>query len=122
LIFRTNPNMKITSIIQSDSRLTGGLLILLMGAILITASARADVSEQQAKREANFKAADADGDGALTQFEFQAFIDTNADDNLGQAAKIRRFGAYDRAFNRVDKDKSGTVTWSEVMDGLAAAN
>ena len=114
--------MKITSIIQSDSRLTGGLLILLTGAILITVSARADVSEQQANREANFKAADADGDGALTQSEFQAFIDANADDNLGQAAKVRRFGAYDRAFNRVDKDKSGTVTWSEVMNGLAAAN
>ena len=114
--------MKITSIIQSDSRLTGGLLILLMGAILMTPVAQADASEQQAKREVNFKAADANGDGALTESEFQAFIDANADDNLGQAAKIRRFGAYDRAFNRVDKDKTGTVTWSEVMDGLAAAN
>ena len=114
--------MKITATIQSDPRRAVGLLILVMGAILITPGAGADVSEQHAKREANFKAADVQGDGALTQAEFQAFIDANADDNLGHAAKLRRFGAYDRAFNKLDKDKSGTVTWSEVMDGLAAAN
>ena len=114
--------MKLLAPIQSDSRLTGGLLILVMGVILITLGARADVSEQQAKREANFKAADVHAYGALTQGEFQAFIDANADDNLGHAAKLRRFGAYDRAFRKLDKDKSGTVTWSEVMDGLAAAN
>ena len=114
--------MKIAATIQSDSRLTVGLLILVIGAILIAPNARADVSEQQAKREANFEAADVHGDGALTEAEFQAFIDANADDNLGHAAKLRRFGAYDRAFKKLDKDNSGTVTWSEVMDGLAEAN
>jgi Ca2+-binding EF-hand superfamily protein len=93
-----------------------------MGAILIAPSVRADVGEQQANREANFKAADVDGDDALTQAEFQDFINANADDNIGHAAKLRRFGAYDRAFDKLDKDKSGTVTWSEVMDALAAAN
>ena len=114
--------MKLMPTIQTDSRLTGGLLILVMGAILITPGARADVSEQQARREANFRAADVQGDGALTQAEFQAFIDSNADDNLGHAAKLPRFGAYERAFQKLDKDKSGTVTWSEVTDGLAAAD
>ena len=114
--------MKITSAIQTKSRLIDCLLVLIAGAILITPNASADVSDQQAKREENFQAADANGDGALTPAEFQAFIDANADDNLGHAARLRRFGAYDRAFNKVDKDKSGTVTWSEVMDGLAEAN
>ena len=120
--FRAKPYMQILLNIQTDSRLTRGLLILLMGAILTAPGVRADAGEQQAKREANFKAADADGDGALTQAEFKAFIDANADDNLGRAAQLKRFGAYDRAFNKLDKDESGTVTWSEVMDGLAEAS
>ena len=102
--------------------MVSGLIILHVLVILATPSAQADDSEQQAKREVNFKAADADGNGALTQAEFQDFINANADDNIGHAAKLRRFGAYDRAFEKLDKDKSGTVTWSEVMDGLAAAN
>ena len=114
--------MNIMLNIQTDSRLNRGLLILLMGAILLAPVVRADVGEQQEKREANFATADANGDGALTQAEFKAFIDANADDNLGRAAQLKRFGAYDRAFNKLDKDKSGTVTWSEVMDGLAAAS
>jgi len=114
--------MKSVAIIQTDSRLTGFLLILVMSAVLITAGARAEDNEVQAKREANFKAADVLGDGALTRAEFQAFIDANADDNLGHAAKLQRFGAHDRAFKKLDKDKSGTVTWSEMMEGLAAAN
>ena len=114
--------MKTMATIPTDSRLVSGLIILLLLVILATPSAQADDSEQQAKREVNFKAADADGNGALTQAEFQDFINANADDNIGHAAKLRRFGAYDRAFDKLDKDKSGTVTWSEVMDGLAAAN
>ena len=116
------PYMKISLNIQADLRLTRGLLILLMGAILIAPCVRADIGEQQEKREANFETADANGDGALTQAEFKAFVDANADDNLGRAAQLKRFGAYDRAFDRLDRDKSGTVTWSEVMDGLAEAS
>ena len=54
--------------------------------------------------------------------EFRAFIDANARDNVGRASTVKRFGAYDRAFNRVDQDGSGTVTWSEIMQGLAEAN
>jgi Ca2+-binding EF-hand superfamily protein len=122
LTFRIKPNIKIMATTKIDSRPTGGLLILVMGAILITLSARADVSEQQAKREANFKAADLHGDGALTQAEFRAFIDANAEDNLGHATTLRRFGAYDRAFKKLDKDESSTVSWLEVMDALAEAN
>ena len=114
--------MKTMATIPTDSRLVSGLIILLLLVIFETPSAQADDSEQQAKREVNFKASDAYGNGALTQAEFQDFINSNADDNIGHAAKLRSFGAYDRAFEKLDKDKSGTVTWSEVMDGLAAAN
>ena len=114
--------MIITATDKSIPRPVGILLILLMGAIIYISTAQAETTEQKAKREANFKAADVDGDGALTQAEFKVFIDSNADDNIGQAAKLRRFGVYDRAFEKLDKDKSGTVSWSEVMDGLAAAN
>jgi Ca2+-binding EF-hand superfamily protein len=120
LTIRIKSNMKSKATIQAGSRLTGCLLILMLSAMLLAPFANADASEQQAIREANFAAADADGDGALTPTEFKAFIDANADDNLGQAATLRRFGAYDRAFKKLDKDES-TVTWSEVMDGLAAA-
>jgi Ca2+-binding EF-hand superfamily protein len=114
--------MKKTPTTQSDVRLNGALIILVTTAILMAPSVLAEDSEQQMKREANFKAADADGDGALTSAEFQAFIDANAEDNLGRAALIKRFGAYDRAFNRLDTDNNGTVTWSDVMDALAKAN
>jgi Ca2+-binding EF-hand superfamily protein len=114
--------MKIIEIIRTRSQLTGGLFILLLGSILMTPNVQANQSEQQAKREANFRAADADGNGALSQAEFQTFIDANADDNLGHASKIRRFGAYERAFKKVDKDNNGTVSWSEVMEGLAESN
>ena len=114
--------MKKTRTTQSDFRLTGALIILVTTAILMAPSVLAEDSEQQMKREANFKAAVADGDGALTSAEFQAFIALNAEDNLGRAALIKRFGAYNRAFNRLDTDNSGTVTWSDVMDALAEAN
>ena len=114
--------MKITATAKSNPRPVGILLILLLGAILHISTVQAETTEQQAKREANFKAADINGEGALTEAEFKVFIDANADDNIGHAAKLRRFGVYDRAFEKLDKDKSGTVTWSEVMDGLAAAN
>jgi Ca2+-binding EF-hand superfamily protein len=114
--------MKTMVRIQANSRLNHSLIMLVISTILITPSVRADDKEQQAIREVNFTTADVDGDGALTQAEFQAFIDANADDNLGRAATLRRFGAYERAFNKLDKDNSGTVSWSEVMDGLAEAN
>lgn len=114
--------MKFFNPSQLNSRLTSVRIVLLASAVAIAPVALADGDEEQAMREANFKAADADGDGALTQEEFRVFIDANARDNVGRAATVKRFGAYDRAFNRVDQDGSGTVTWSEIMQGLAEAN
>ncbi|MCR9078979.1 MAG: EF-hand domain-containing protein [Hyphomonadaceae bacterium] len=65
--------------------------------------------------EANFEAADADGDGALDRDEFKAFINANAESNLGRAKQIRRFRAYGRAFSRLDADGSKSVTWEEIQ-------
>lgn len=62
---------------------------------------------------ANFAKADADADGNLEFDEFKGLINANADSGFRQAAKIRRFGAYDRAFAAVDRNGDGQVTWSE---------
>ena len=68
----------------------------------------------QAKARENFQQADADGNGKLTRAEFRNFINANADDGLGRAGMVRRFGAYDTAFDRVDKNKDGVVTPTEL--------
>lgn len=65
--------------------------------------------------EANFKQANASATGALTAAEFKAFIDLNAAAGIGKAAKIKSFGAYDKAFAGVDADKDGLVTWDEYL-------
>ncbi len=62
----------------------------------------------------NFKQADGNEDGKLTRSEFRKFIDANATDDIGRASMIKRFGAYDRAFARVDANKDGLVTPKEL--------
>ena len=66
--------------------------------------------------EANFAAADADGSTGLDATEFRSLIDANAISKIGRAATVKRFGAYDRAFNIADKDGDGFVTWTEIME------
>lgn len=67
------------------------------------------------KAEANFKQANASGSGTLTATEFKAFIDLNAASGLGKAARVKSFGAYDKAFAGVDANKDGVVTWDEYV-------
>ncbi len=74
-----------------------------------------EVNDQHAVAEANFQAADANDDGALDRDEFKAFINANAEHNLGRAKQIRRFRAYGRAFSRLDSDGSKSVTWAEIQ-------
>ncbi|MEP3420653.1 MAG: EF-hand domain-containing protein [Erythrobacter sp.] len=69
-----------------------------------------EVADDQAKARENFQQADADNDGKLTPAEFREFINANADDGLGRAGMVRRFGAYDTAFERIDKNEDGLVT------------
>ena len=64
--------------------------------------------------EANFASADANGDGVLDRDEFKAFINANAESDLGRAKQIRRFKAYGRAFSTLDADGNKSVTWAEV--------
>jgi len=76
----------------------------------------AEENEVRAIVEANFEAADADGSGSLDASEFRALIDANAGHQIGRAAMVRRFGAYDRAFGRADRDGDGSVAWSEIVN------
>lgn len=68
----------------------------------------------RAKSQANFASADGDGDGALSRAEFEVFVNANAEDRIGRARQIRRFGAYGRAFSTLDKDGDGKVTGPEL--------
>ena len=98
--------MKISPIVAASALLFASPLL---------ASGEAD---DQAKARENFQQADADNDGKLTPAEFRSFINANADDGLGRAGMVRRFGAYETAFERVDKNADGVVTAPE----LAAAS
>ena len=92
--------------------------IVAVSALLVASPLLAnDKSDDQAKARENFQQADTDNDGKLTRAEFRKFIDANADDGLGRAGMVRRFGAYGRAFETVDKNADGVVTATE----LAAA-
>jgi hypothetical protein len=83
---------------------------------MVTSAAQAQLAPEALKvAEANFKQANASATGALTAAEFKAFIDLNAAANIGRAAKIKSYGAYDKAFAGVDADKNGAVTWDEYV-------
>ena len=62
----------------------------------------------------NYQQADADGDGRLVLAEFTKFIDLNAADGLGTAARVSSRGLHGRAFERVDANGDGVVTPEEL--------
>ncbi len=63
----------------------------------------------------NFDAADVDSNGSLDAAEFPALINANAEHDIGRSKMVKRFGAYERAFNTADKDGDGQVAWAEIM-------
>ena len=63
----------------------------------------------------NFRQADANNDGVLVQAEFAAFIDLNAAQGLGNAARVKSRGLHAKAFRRVDGNGDGRVTPSELQ-------
>lgn len=71
--------------------------------------------DNDAVAEANFEAADLNSDGGLDRDKFQAFMNANAEHNLGRAKQIRMFRAYGRTYSRVDADGSKFVTWEEIQ-------
>ena len=94
------------------------LIALALTPAMFAAPCAAQTSEetQQLARE-NFQQADRNDDRKLNPQEFKAFIDANAEDDIGRASMVHRFGAYDRAFARLDTDQDGEITRAE----LAAA-
>ena len=82
-------------------------------AFLTGAAGAASEAERQMAAE-NFAQADVDADGALTLAEFTTLIDLNAEDELARAATVKRFGAYAKAFGRIDADGDGIVTRDEI--------
>lgn len=62
----------------------------------------------------NFRQADANKDGQLVYAEFATFIDLNAADGLGNAARVSSRGLHARAFERVDANGDGIVTPEEL--------
>lgn len=83
--------------------------------------AHADEAERALAAE-NFIQADVNVDNALTFDEFTTFIDLNADDDIGRAGVVRRFGRYETAFGRIDANEDGFVTPEELAAQAEANN
>lgn len=90
--------------------------VLPLAAAALLGSPALASDEERALAAENYMQADADADGALTRAEFTMFINLNADDNLGRAAMVRRFGKHDVAFARADGDGDGRVTPEELAE------
>ena len=89
------------------------ILAALMGASLTMARpAAAQDAELGAE---NYRHADANGDGVLVYAEFASFIDLNAADGLGNAARVSSRGMHARAFKRIDTNADGIVTPQELQ-------
>ncbi len=88
---------------------------LLLIAIFVAAPTLANANADRAAARENFKQADGNNDGKLSKSEFRRFIDKNAKDGVGRAGMVRRLGAYDKAFSRVDSNKDGFVTGTELV-------
>lgn len=98
------------------SHLTSAVLVLLL---LVVNAANAEEKDVRAIVESNFQSADADGDGSLSSTEFRSLIDANAENEIGRAAMVKRFGAYKRAFKTADRDGNGGVTWAEIIENAS---
>ncbi|WP_439529995.1 hypothetical protein [Pannonibacter sp.] len=79
----------------------------------VQAQTMSDANKQ--KLAENYAQADANGDKALTRAEFNNLLLLNAQDNIGRAAQIVRFGRQDTAFNQIDADRNGLVTQQELQ-------
>lgn len=83
-------------------------------ALLLAATAPAMAQSPREQAAANFSAADANGDNALSMQEFPNFIDLNAQHNIGRASMIASTGRYSMAFGRADGNGDGFVTLPEI--------
>lgn len=90
-------------------------LILSASLSLSAAMAGYAVAQQADLGAENYRQADVNGDGVLVYAEFATFIDLNAADGLGQAAKISARGMHARAFAQVDANGDGFVSPQELQ-------
>lgn len=79
----------------------------------VQAQTMSDANKQ--KLAENLAQADANGDKALSRTEFNNLLLLNAQDNIGRAAQVVRFGRQDTAFNQIDADRNGLVTQQELQ-------
>ena len=85
------------------------MLVFLLALALDTTA-----TPDQAAVAADLRAADADRDGRLSRAEFRVLIDRRAEAGGERAAVIKRAGAYDRAFARLDRDNDGFLSREEL--------
>ena len=74
-----------------------------LATLLVLSPVAAEEGNREQAR-VNFEKADVNKDMKLDRTEFKAFIDLYAQLGLGRASQIRRFGAYDKAFAKIDAD------------------
>ena len=86
--------------------------------VFAASTAPAHANQQREQAQANFLQADVNQDQHLDLAEFTTFINLNADDNLGRAARIRRLGLHGRAFARLDANRDGLVSREELVAQL----
>lgn len=82
------------------------------------AQAQSMSNEDRQKMIENIVQADKNNDGAISRSEFETLINLNAADGLGRAGQVKRRGAYDLAFGRIDANNDGFLTQAE-MQALA---
>lgn len=80
---------------------------------LAVVSAFALAMPAHAQEEA-FLTAETSGDGSLDKTEFKTFIDLMAQSGKPVAAKLKASGRYGLAFGRIDKNKDGLVSPTEL--------
>ena len=91
------------------------LSILLL--LLMTARASADATQMLPETAEHFTLADANADDGLDAEEFKAFVELEAEDDIGASRRIQSMQIYDRAFRRMDRNEDGLLSRDEI--GLA---
>ncbi|MEO1702570.1 MAG: hypothetical protein AAFR71_11005 [Pseudomonadota bacterium] len=86
--------------------------VTVLTALAFTSVAFAQVAEMAKE---NHQQADANGDGLLSYDEFVTFIKLNAEDGLGNAARVEARNMFETAFARVDANGDGSISTAEIQ-------
>ena len=85
--------------------------------LLMTTGASADATQMLPETAEHFTLADANADDGLDTEEFKAFVELEAEDDIGASRRIQSMQIYDRAFRRMDRNEDGILSRDEI--GLA---